>query len=150
MSGLLEGWDVKPLNVSEPKVAARLVKVLNGPGYLLGDHLYDWRVLYNLAGARGLQLVVNPERHGSPTPGRRRQSPYRIIGLKLSHAPLGRAMLHRRYGIDRLFGQLGNAAGGLGPLPNWVRRLHRVRRWVQAKLIWFCFRRYLKNHHLQR
>ncbi|HEY7311236.1 MAG TPA: hypothetical protein VH643_17880, partial [Gemmataceae bacterium] len=26
-------------------------------------------------------------------------------------------------------------AAGLGPLPAWVRRLHRVRTWVWAKLL---------------
>ena len=147
-TGALEGWAVQPLNISEPKVAAGMVPVLTGPGYLVGDHLFDWKVLYNLTGERGMQLVVSPEKHGSPIPGRRRQSPYRVIGLRLAHSPAGQAMLRRRFGIDRLFGQLGNAGGGMGPLPNWVRRIHRVRRWVHGKLIWFCFRRALKNQKL--
>jgi hypothetical protein len=144
-TGTLEAWSVEPLNVSEPKVAARMVRVLRGPGYLVGDHLFDWRVLYDLAGDRGIQLVVSPEKNGSPIPGRRRQSAHRVIGLRLAHTPFGQAMLHRRFGIDRLFGQLGNFGGGLCPLPNWVRRLPRVRRWVLGKLIWFCFRRQLKT-----
>jgi len=143
-TGVLEGWSVEPLNVSELPVAARMVPTLAGPGYLVGDHLFDWRVLYKLAGERGMQLVVSPEKHGSATPGVRRQNAHRVIGLKLAHMPQGQAMLRRRFGIDRIFGQMGNTAGGLGPLPNWVRRLARVRRWVQAKLIWFCFRRHGK------
>ena len=36
---------------------------------------------------------------------------------------------------SRNFGNLTNFGGGLSPLPAWVRRLHRVERWVRAKLI---------------
>jgi hypothetical protein len=148
-TGALRAWFVEPLNASEPKLAVRMAPVLEGPGFLVGDHLFDWRSLYDVAGAHGIQLVVTPERGGSGKPGRRHQSPYRVAGLKLACMPLGRGLLHRRYGIDRLFGQLGNAAGGLGPLPNWVRRRRRVTRWVQGKLLWFCFRRWLKIQHLR-
>jgi len=140
-TGSLEGFQVAPLNTSELKMAAIMVPLLTGPGYLVGDHLFDWGDLYDLAGQRGIQLVVSPEKNGSPIPGRRRQSVHRIIGLRLAQTPLGRSMLRRRFGIDRLFGQAGNSAGGLGPLPNWVRRLPRVRRWVLGKLLWFTFRR---------
>ena len=83
--GSLEAWTVESLNVAETKMAAVMVPVLKGPGYLVGDHLFDWKVLYHEAGARGVQLVVTPEKHGSPVPGVRRQDPHRIIGLKLEH-----------------------------------------------------------------
>jgi hypothetical protein len=146
---VLRGWAVEPLNVSEPKVALRFVPQLEGPCYLVGDHLFDWRVLYDAAGERAVQLLVSPERNGSPVPGVRHQSPYRLIGLKLAHQPRGQKLLRERFGIDRFFGQLGNSGGGMGPLPNWVRRLHRVRRWVAGKLIWFSFQRQLKNKELQ-
>jgi hypothetical protein len=148
-TGSLEAWRVEPLNVAEIKMAATMVPVLKGPGYLVGDHLFDWKVLYHEAGERGVQLVVTPEKGASPMPRQRRQDPHRVIGLKLAHTSKGKAMLHRRFGIDRLFGQLGNQGGGLGPLPNWVRRLPRVRNWVAGKLIWFSFRRRLKNKDLR-
>lgn len=149
IDGTLEDWDVQPLNVSEPKVALNLIAVLRGPGYLMGDHVFDWRLLYDGAGERGVQLVVSPDRHGTGTPGRRRQSQHRVIGLKIAQSPLGKSLLRQRFGIDRLFGQMGNIFFGLGPLPNWVRRLPRVRRWVHGKLIWFSFYRQLKNQRLR-
>ncbi|MCY2930121.1 MAG: hypothetical protein NTV86_11635 [Planctomycetota bacterium] len=39
-----------------------------------------------------------------------------------------------RTGIERSYGNLTSFAGGLGPLPAWVRRPHRVATWVAAKL----------------
>jgi hypothetical protein len=39
-----------------------------------------------------------------------------------------------RTGIERIFSALSTFAGGLGPLPSWVRGLRRVRQWVMAKL----------------
>jgi hypothetical protein len=147
-TGALRAWLVEPLNASEPKVALRMVPVLCGPGYLAADHLFDWKTLYDVAGAKQVQLVTSPQRASTGKPGRRKQSPFRVKGLKLAQMPIGRELLQRRKGVERLFGQLGNSAGGLGPLPNWVRRKHRVTRWVQGKLLWFCFRRKLKNQEL--
>src|SRR5882757_8361066 len=47
-----------------------------------------------------------------------------------------KAGLYRERGtIERQFGVLVSTGGILGPLPAWVRRFHRVRHWVQAKLI---------------
>jgi hypothetical protein len=146
--GSLEAWRVAPMNVAETKIAATMLQGLQGPGYLVADHLFDWKVLYREVGQRGMQLVVSPAKNASAVPGRRKQDPHRLVGLKLAHCAKGRALLHRRFGIERIFGQLTTQAGGLGPLPNWVRRLPRVRNWVLAKLIWFSFRRALKNKDL--
>jgi hypothetical protein len=40
-----------------------------------------------------------------------------------------------RSGIERIFSALSTFAGGLSPLPSWVRGLRRVRQWVTAKLV---------------
>ncbi len=44
-------------------------------------------------------------------------------------------LLQRRKQIEQIFGALSGFGGGLSPLPNWVRKLEPVRRWVAAKLI---------------
>ena len=45
-------------------------------------------------------------------------------------------MVHRhRIAAEATFSNLCSYGGGLGPLPAWVRRLPRVRRWVGAKII---------------
>ena len=65
--------------------------------------------------------------------GHHRQSPCRLRGLDLLGRPFGRALYRSRSAIERRFGEL--TAAGLGALPPWVRRRHRVKRWVQAKLL---------------
>ena len=46
------------------------------------------------------------------------------------------AALHKRERlvIERFFGALATPASGLYTLPPWIRRRHRVRTWVAAKL----------------
>src|SRR5262249_46325871 len=41
----------------------------------------------------------------------------------------------RRCTIERYFGFIASAGGGLHALPAWARRPHRVRPWVGAKLV---------------
>jgi len=41
----------------------------------------------------------------------------------------------QRTQIERNFGNWTSFGGGLSPLPSWVRRLDRVRLWIQAKLL---------------
>jgi hypothetical protein len=56
----------------------------------------------------------------------------------LSEAPLpglGERLLAARAEIERQFGNLVNWGGGLTCLPAWVQTHHRVRLWVQAKLV---------------
>jgi hypothetical protein len=40
--------------------------------------------------------------------------------------------MRQRLAVERAFGNCTSFGGGLAP---WVRRLHRVRLWVQAKLL---------------
>jgi hypothetical protein len=44
-------------------------------------------------------------------------------------------MLAQRRAIERYFGHATIFGGGLAPLPAWVRRHHRVKRWLWAKLL---------------
>jgi hypothetical protein len=37
--------------------------------------------------------------------------------------------------IEQQFAHLTNFGSGLAPLPNWVRRITRVRKWVLAKFL---------------
>ncbi len=47
------GWDIAPLNVGEPDVAARLIPTLHGGGYILGDKQYDSNPLHDVAQRSG-------------------------------------------------------------------------------------------------
>jgi Transposase DDE domain len=128
-------WDITPLNEAEPEAAARLVlSIRTGGGYILGDKSYDSNPLHDAALAVGCQLVAERKRPDSGL-GHRRHSPGRLRSIELLCQEFGQQLYAFRDQIERNFGWLTNHAGGLAPLPNWVRRIGRVRLWVQAKLI---------------
>lgn len=128
-----EAWEVAPLNVHELVVAERLLAQLSGGGYLLADGNYDSSSLADLAYQRGYQLVTPlPENAGQ---GHRYQSPHRLRNRDLLAGAFGKELYSLRTNIERSFGNATSFAAGLGPLPAWVRRLHRVRTWVWAKLL---------------
>jgi hypothetical protein len=128
-------WHVDSLAVSEQRVAEQhLLPALRDGGFLLGDSLYDINKLYDLAAAHNHQLLA-PRKCPHAGLGKRKHSPYRLLGLLLLRTKFGKQLYARRTRIERILGQLTNLYCGLAPLPNWVRRLHRVRSWVEAKLI---------------
>lgn len=127
-------WDVAAASTSEQRMAEVLIPTLSGGGYLLGDKLYDINKLYDAAGRTGHQLVA-PRKRPNTGLGHRRHSPYRLHGIDLLQTPFGQALYAQRNQIEQRFAQLTNFAGGLAPLPNWVRRLPRVKQWLKAKLL---------------
>lgn len=128
-------WHVDSLGVSEQRVAQQyLLPKLTEGGFLLADSLYDINQLYDLAAAQNHQLLA-PRKCPQAGLGHRKHSVYRLLSLVLLRTKLGRQLYARRTAIERAFAQLTNLGCGLAPLPNWVRRLHRVRSWIQAKLI---------------
>ena len=98
--------------------------------------LHDSNRLYDIASERSVQLVARPRIKGKAL-GHRRQSPYRLISRELLKQPFGQSLIRDRTSIERMFGNLTTFAGGLKPLPHWVRTLPRVRLWVQAKMVLF-------------
>jgi hypothetical protein len=137
---LPEAWEVTPLNAYEATVAEGLLGQAPEGGYLLGDGNYDATALYDAAARRGRQLVARPRRPNAGR-GHRKQSPHRLRSIDLLQAPalpageFGRELYALRGAIERCFGNAVAFAGGLGPLPPWVRRRHRVEQWVWAKLV---------------
>ncbi len=127
-------WEVVPLNVGEQEVAARLIPALNGGGYILGDKQYDSNPLHDIALHAGFQLIAERKRPRAGL-GHREHSPGRIRSIALLQTDFGKALYRCRDNVERCFGWLTNHGTGLSPLPSWVRRQHRVRCWVQAKLI---------------
>ena len=129
-------WGLAPMNVSEKTMARGLIPTLPGGGYLLGDPEYDANPLYDLATEAGFQLVAKKRNHrGRGGLGHRRQSPGRLRSMELLQTQFGHELFNQRNAIECRFGTLTSTGGGLAPLPAWVRRFHRVRNWVQAKII---------------
>lgn len=127
-------YEVEPLNVSELDAGTALILRLKAAGYFLGDKAYDSNRAHEAARSTGGQLVAERKRPGTNL-GHRSHSPGRLRSMALLSTDFGRALYQHRSTIERKFGHLTNHAGGLAPLPNWVRRINRVRLWVQAKLI---------------
>ena len=139
-------WDVEPLNVAETPVAIRLLPTLGrGGGYLVGDRGYDSNKLHDAAMEGGYQLVAEKLRRGKGL-GHCRHSPGRLRCFALLQREFGRALITFRESVERQFAWLGNHGGGLEPLPNWARRMHRVREWIQAKLLIHAMYMYLNRH----
>lgn len=139
-------WEVAPLNVSEPEVAAQLISLLErGGGYILGDKIFDSNPLHDVSLARGYQLVAERKRPGTGL-GHRRHSPGRLRCIDLLRTEFGQALYRCRDDVERHFGWLTNHSAGLAPLPAWVRRPHRVRLWIQAKFIAHAAYVYLYHH----
>lgn len=130
-----EAWEVTAQREYEGAVAERLLpQVRDGAGYLLADGNYEASRLYDAADAAGYQLLARPDARDTGG-GHRYQSPHRQRALDLFRDGFGWDLYRDRAGIERAFGNAGAFPGGLGPLPNWVRRLGRVQRWVWCKLV---------------
>jgi hypothetical protein len=136
-------WSVRPLNQQESIVAAcQLAPRLpasSGKRYLVGDPAYDTNRLHEAVAARGFQLLSPPKRPGKGL-GHRRHHPARLEGLRLLRTAYGQRLYRQRSQIERQFGNATMRAEGLGSLPAHVRRLPRVKLYVQAKLILNGFR----------
>lgn len=128
-------WEATPLNVAEPDVAARMIPALKqGGGYILGDSSYDSNPLHDISLAVGYQLVARRKRPRAGL-GHRPHSRGRLRCMDLLRGNFGQSLYGFREEIERQFAWLTNHGAGLAPLPNWVRRSHRVRLWIQAKLL---------------
>lgn len=134
-----EAWDVTSLKVGETTAAGETFGRLGGGGYVLADGNYDSSKLFDLAAESGYQLVV-PIEHPNAGKGHHYQSPHRQRCIEMMKkdkgiSPFGRTLYKMRPAIERSYGNATSFAGGLAPLPNWVRRLKRVRFWVWGKLL---------------
>jgi Transposase DDE domain len=125
-----------PMNLSDPAAAATLVTRIDGGGYLLGDINYDSNPLHAVTAPLGFQLVAPRKCPGTGLGHQPHEaSRLRSMALLEGDSPFGRMLYAQRSSIERDFGQAGNFGGGLQPLPNWVRRPHRVVPWVLTKLL---------------
>ena len=146
------------MNVGEADKARRLLPKaadrFGGVAYVLGDSLYDSNDLFALCREHGTRLLA-PRKKPHTGLGHRPHDPAPLgrlrcirelegnadgVGGRRGASPLARALYACRTGIERYFGHAGSFGGGLGPLPRFVRRFHRVARWVHAKLLINCAR----------
>ena len=141
--GRFTHFRVEPLNVSEQKVAPDLIAEAPLCGVLVADSNYDSRALYEHALNHGALLFTPlPENAGGG------HHPYcwpRMLAKSAWDRGYGLDLYKQRNAIERYLGQLSAFGGGLAPLPAWVRRLPRVRRWITAKVIFYHVRWRIRN-----
>ena len=128
-------FEVTSLNVGEAKVARDLVSQVQHPAYIVGDRQYDSNPLHEVARGKNCQLIAEQKNRTGRLAPNRKHSVARIKCFEILKTAKGQLLLKYREQIERQFGKLTCHGAGLGPLPAWVRTFHRVRLWVQAKLI---------------
>jgi transposase len=130
--GVVRTFEVTSLNVNERKPAQRLLRELPpSVRRAVADGNYDGAPLHRCLEGSGVKLytpLIN--NYAGPRTHLRR----RVLVRLLQH-PIGQKLLHWRDQIDRCFGLMGNVGFGLKGLPNWVRRQHRVARWIWGKIV---------------
>ena len=148
--GEIAACEVTAMNVDERVVAERLLAAADIQGYIAADANYDSNPLHADCDATGNRQLITPRRYArtARSTGHRRQTAGRQRCLVLWKQPEPRfidGLLLGRDEIERRFGNLTSCAGGLGPLPAWVRTLPRVDRWVRAKILLNAVRRQLRT-----
>lgn len=136
-NGFVPEFTVYALNVAEPSTARELLERVGPGSVIMADANYDSRALYQAVDDREGRMLTRlkgqHQSHGGPLrpmPEARREA----VLLWRRDPELCERALHLRDGIERTFGTLTCSGDGLGPLPAWVRRLSRVRRWVEGKI----------------
>lgn len=138
-------WSVLPMNCNEMVVAHSLVSetapVPKGAVFM-ADRNYDAHSLHKRVHSLGGWLWVKPRGAATHPTTRYQMGPARRAVLDVweqtpRHA---QSLYNQRLNIESTFSNLVSTAGGLGPLPTFVRRLSRVRRWVGAKIILYHLR----------
>lgn len=133
-------WCVRPLNEYEATIATLMLDYLPPASQrtlILGDANYDTHDFYKAVSHHGAKLLTGLRREPAKHPVTLRQmGTDRREALKLyeQKRPLVRMTMRTRPVVERTFANATNHGGGLGPLPAFVRRLPRVRRWVGAKI----------------
>ena len=133
-------FEVCSLNTAESVVARGMVCGLDTepPAEMLADSGYDSNALHRVCEERGFQLIAPRRRPGTDLGWvKGGHAAGRLRSIEMTEgAGCAWERVHRfvRLGVERYFGTLASASTGLFALPPWVRRIHRVRAWVAAKL----------------
>lgn len=128
-----EARAIAPMNVHEATMARELIPRLSTPAFLLGDAIYSSNRLFDFCFEYQIHLLAPRHRKGNY--GHGYLSPLRRLSAEFLEGGGYDAFDQVRSEIERKFGNCTSFGGGLAPLPPWVRRLHRVQLWVQAKLL---------------
>ena len=135
-AGPVDDFEVTALDAGEATVLRRLIARTDLRGATLrADANYDSNPTYRAAADAGATLIA-PRRKPGTGIGHHPQHPDRLAAIaQLERSDDGlRAHKRHRNRVEQSLAHLTNLSFGLWALPNFVRRLPRVRLWVAAKL----------------
>jgi hypothetical protein len=137
--GRIARFCVESMNTGEPNTARQLTDRIPAGCMVLADANYDSVKLYQAVRDRGAWLLTPLKGHAKSAQQLRYMPLARkwVLGLWQRRPKVCKEALRHRYQIERIFSALTCFGGGLSPLPGWVRRLERVRRWVAAKIVFY-------------
>jgi IS5 family transposase len=137
IAGVIERFVVTPLNSGESRVLRDTLadSPMNGMT-LRADANYDSNPAYRAVAAAGGRLIAPRRKPGRGISRSHRQHPDRLAAIELLETDPAALADHkcRRNRVEQTLAHLTNLPFGLSPLPNFVRRLARVRLWVMAKI----------------
>ena len=145
--GRIPRFRVLPMNCGEPNTARELTDLIPHGSLVLADANYDSGKLYQAVDDQNSQLLTPLKGMAESVCQLRRMPAARKRAIKLwqRFGNQCKELLKLRYEIERIFSAVTCFGGGLSPLPAWVRRLPRVRKWVSAKLIFYHARLILRK-----
>jgi len=135
-------WSIQPLNHAEQPECRSLLEQLGkdqsrGRRFLLADAGYNSNALFCAARDVGLRLIAPRCKPGTGL-GWRKHDRDRLSSVRLTEGRGGwmwRMLYSLRIGVERYFSGLSSGIVSGDHLPIWARRLHRVRYWLDAKVI---------------
>lgn len=136
----IAAWSLLPMNVNEMEVARGMlhhaVRVPQG-AVILADGAYDAHKLHKDVAARGGWLWTKPRGMAQHAVTLRQMGKARraLLAVWTQTPKEARRIYRLRIHVEGTLSNLTSCAGGLGPLPGFVRRLERVKRWVGAKIL---------------
>lgn len=148
--GVLWAWHVTSANVQEMAVARRLIRQLSLSGgsvdYLITDTGYDSEPLHQLSRRRlDAQLLAPVNLRGAKTERWRERQPGRNASDRLLATPEGQVLSNVRSVIER-WNSWFKGTSKTSMLPYHVRRIRRVRRWIDLKLMVFFIHQHLHRN----
>lgn len=135
-AGCIDDFELTALNAGEATVLRRIIQRNDLRSVTLrADSNYDSNPTYRVAADAGAKLIA-PRRKPATGIGHHPQHPDRLAAIAQLEGSRDRLREHQRHRnrVEQTLAHLTNLPFGLWGLPNFVRRLPRVRRWVAAKL----------------
>lgn len=145
--GAVDEWEITALNANEGRMAITLIDGRDMHGTLLrADGNYDCVDLYATVARAGGRMLA-PRRKPGTGLGSHAQHPHRLQAIQELEGTAAGLKAHdkHRIRIEQIFGRMTTVSFGMWGLPPSVRRLLRVRRWVNAKIA--LYHLYLCGNH---